>query len=355
MPNEAPAPLAAQWQRETGPDGDVVISSRVRLARNVAGFPFLPKASEAQQREIEEKLRDAVEAAQTEEPLRYHSMQELTALQRRALAERRLVSRELAEADWPSGVGYGPSERLSAMVNEEDHLRIQGLHAGMEIRGTWQMVDQADTAVEAVVPYAFHPELGYLTACPTNVGTGIRVSVMLHLPALAMTGELQKIFAMASKIDFVVRGLYGESSEGLGDFFQVSNQKTLGRSEEEIVGKLETVIPQVVRYERRVREALMKDDRVAVEDRVFRAWGLLRHARRIGAEESLHLLSHLRLGAHLGLLSGLAPERINHLFVACQPAHLQMQAGGEMETQERDEYRARMLRQAMDGAGDPSA
>lgn len=351
-PNEDVTSQAVQWLRKAGPEGDVVISSRVRLARNVAGYPFLTRASEAQQREIEQKICEALEKADFPEGFQYFTLPDMDPLRRQALAERRLVSRELAEAAHPCGVGWTRDESLSAMANEEDHLRIQGLHAGMEIRETWKMVDDADSAIERHLSYAFHPELGYLTACPTNVGTGMRASVMLHLPALALTGELKKIFAMASKIDFAVRGLYGESSDGLGDFYQVSNQKTLGRSEEEIVGKLETVIPEVVEYERRVRNALLSEDRLSVEDRVFRAYGLLRNARRVSSEEALHLLSHLRLGVNLRLLPQYSLETINSLFVVCQPAHLRIMAGRNMDDREADEFRAHLLRKYVETAND---
>ena len=338
---------AAEWLRTAGREADVVISSRVRLARNVAGFPFLTRASEAQQREIEETARDAITSSGCAPGLEYFSLPEIPASQRQLFVERHLVSRELAEADHPCGVGFGDGEALSVMVNEEDHLRVQGLQAGLELRKAWDQVNAADTAIEGRVPYAFDTDLGYLTACPTNVGTGIRVSVMLHLPALAITGELQKVFASAAKIDFVVRGTYGESSGALGDFYQVSNQKTLGRSEEEIIAKLEAVIPEVVGYERRVRDALLKDDRAAVEDRVFRAYGILRYARSVPPEEALHLLSHLRLGVNMGILPGFELKEIDPLFVLTQPAHLQFMRKQELTDDESNAVRANFLRQCI--------
>ena len=332
------------WLRGDGPEADIVVSSRVRLARNLAGFPFLTRASEAQQREIEGSVREAVGQCPSLAGLEYLYLPDLSTARRRMLVERRLISKELVEADHPCGVVCAFGNRVSLMINEEDHIRIQALSPGLDARSTWGLVDEADSAIEARLPYAFHPELGYLTACPTNVGTGIRVSVMLHLPALAMTGELEKVFAMAAKIDFVVRGLYGESSEGLGDFYQISNQKTLGRSEDEIVGKLETVIPQVVRYERRVREALMKDDRPAVEDRVFRAYGILSHARCLDPEEALHLLSHLRLGVSMDLLPQFTLDEVNGLFLLSQPAHLRKAAGRSFDKDEARIVRAEFLR-----------
>ena len=346
MTSESPT-QPPEWLRDAGNDGDVVISSRVRLARNLAGFPFLTRASESQQREIEAALRGAIVESGCADDVRYHSIPDMPPLRRQILVERRLISRELAQAERPCGVGCAFGERVSMMVNEEDHLRIQALAAGLDVRETWKLVDRVDTAIERRAPYAFHPEFGYLTACPTNLGAGIRVSVMLQLPALAMTGELQKVFTMAGRIDFAVRGIYGESSEALGDFYQISNQKTLGRSEEEIVGKLEAVIPQIARYERRVREALLKEDRLSVEDRVFRAYGILSHARTLDAEEALHLLSHLRLGVDLGLLTQFSLGEINALFLLCQPAHLRAMNGGELDKSRAGNVRAAFLRSSI--------
>jgi len=334
----------AGWLRALSEDSDVIISSRARLARNIAGYPFLTRASETQQREIEERVRQAALAASIAPDFQYFTLNGLPESQRQILVERRLISQDLAQAPRPCGVGFGLGEQLSIMVNEEDHVRIQAIQAGMSVRSAWRIVDAADTALEQRIAFAFHPEFGYLTACPTNVGSGARASVMLHLPALSISGELQKVFAMASKIDFVVRGLYGESSEGLGDFYQVSNQRTLGRPEEEIVSKLETVIPQIVRYERKVREALLKDDRAAVEDRVFRAYGLLSQCRTAGADEALGLLSHVRLGVCLGLLPQFDLGAVNSLFLYTQPGHLQVIAGRSLSSAEAGVFRADMLR-----------
>jgi protein arginine kinase len=342
---------AAPWACGSARDSDVVISSRVRLARNVAGYPFLTRAAASQQAEIEQVVRDAVLRSRCAPDIRYCSLPDLTPSQRQLLRERHLISRELAEAEYPCGMAYGADERLSVMVNEEDHVRIQGLAGGFELRQTWDRVNAADSAVEGCVVYAFSPDLGYLTACPTNVGTGIRVSVMLHLPALSLMGELQKVFASAAKIDFAVRGAYGERSEALGDFYQVSNQKTLGRSEEEIIAKLEAVIPQVVGYERRVRRALLKQDRNAVEDRVFRAYGLLRYARTMAAEEALHLLSYLRLGANTGLLPQFKAEQINPLFMLSQTGHLEQTERREMTAEVANAARAELLRRWIGGDG----
>jgi len=207
-----------------------------------------------------------------------------------------------------------------------------------------------DQAIEKEAPYAFDAEYGYLTACPTNVGTGLRVSVMLHLPALAMTRELQRVFNAAAKIDFVVRGLYGEGTQGHGDFFQLSNQKSLGRSEKELIGNLEVVIPQIIRYERRVRDGMLGEHRRQVEDRVWRAYGILMNARVISSEEALHLLSQLRLGVNAGIVKKLDVPILHRLFILTRPAHLQKIEGRELTPQERDAVRADFLRKSLASA-----
>ena len=238
-------------------------------------------------------------------------------------------------------------ETVSVMVNEEDHLRMQVLQGGFEVDKAWEDMNSLDQTVEREVHYAFDPQYGYVTACPTNVGTGLRVSVMLHLPSLTMTRELQRVFAAAAKIDFIVRGLYGEGTQAHGDFFQVSNQKTLGRSEEEIIRNLTVVIPQIIRYERKVRDALFGEHIRQVEDRVWRAHGILCSARMMSSEEALHLLSQVRLGVIVDIIKNVDLPTINRLFVRTRPAHLQKMEGRELDAQERDMVRADFLRNAL--------
>jgi len=330
-----------------GAESDVIVSSRVRLARNIAGHTFMSRASISERREMAEELRLAVEKALSGAAIQYFDLETMDALDRQVLVERHLISREHAEAEGPRGVAVALDETVSVMINEEDHLRMQSLQGGFEVESAWQNINLIDDAIEALVPYAFDAEYGYLTACPTNVGTGIRVSVMLHLPALSMTRELQRVFAAASKIDFIVRGLYGEGTEAHGDFYQVSNQKTLGRSEREILDNLEVVIPQIIRYERKVRNALFAEHRSQVEDRVCRASGILANARMISSDEALHLLSQLRLGISLGLVDSIDMATINRLFIHTRPAHLQKLEGRELSTQERDIARASHIRKCL--------
>ena len=338
-----------KWMLGAGPESDVVISSRVRLARNAAGHRFVARASVDERRELAARLRSAVEGARIAPDLEFFDLESLQPVDRRLLVERHLVSREHAEAEGPRSVAIAQGETISIMINEEDHLRMQVLQDGFDLDTAWETMSSVDEAIEQVVPYAFDEQYGYLTACPTNLGTGLRVSVMLHLPALTMTRELQRVFNAAAKIDFIVRGLYGEGTQGHGDFFQISNQKTLGRSEEEILGNLRVVIPQIVRYERKVRDTMFAEHRRRVEDRVWRAHGILRNARMISSEEALHLLSQVRLGAHLGLTRNIDGPTTNRLFILTRPAHLQKIEGRELDSQERDSVRADYLRRMLAG------
>ncbi len=336
-----------QWMSGAGRDSDVVISSRVRLARNIAGHRFMSRASLEERRELAAKLHQAVLAAHVAPSVRYADLEALPEVDRAMLAERHLISREHAEAEGPRGVAFSEEETVSVMVNEEDHLRMQVLHGGLDLENTWSEMQGVDRAIEREVPYAFDSQFGYLTACPTNVGTGLRVSVMLHLPALAMTRELQRVFNAAAKIDFIVRGLYGEGTQGHGDFFQISNQKSLGRSEREIIGSLEVVIPQIIRYERRVRDGLIGEHRRQVEDRVWRAQGILLSARVISSEEALHLLSQLRLGINIGIIKEYDIPLVHRLFMLSRPAHLQKLEGAELDALARDAARADFLRRSL--------
>ena len=349
MPHPEMHQHVGAWMSGAGSDSDVVISSRVRLARNVAGHRFVSRASLEERSELAAQLRAAVDACVSTSDKSYFNMETLSALNRQMLVERHLISRELAEGEGPRGVMVAAGETLSVMINEEDHLRMQCLQGGLNVDAAWDALDAFDNAVEGHVAYAFDTRLGYLTACPTNVGTGMRVSVMLHLPALSMTRELQRVFAAAAKIDFIVRGLYGEGTQGQGDFYQVSNQKTLGRSEREILDNLNVVIPQIIRYERKVRTTLFNEHRPQVEDRVWRAYGLLTHARVMSSDEAMHLLSQIRLGATLGILTTVDLAAVNRLFILSRPAHLQKMTDRELDAQDRDRMRAEFLRQSIAG------
>ncbi len=343
-----------EWLRGSGPDSDIVMSSRIRLARNLAEFPFISKASQNDRTEIEKHLRDKIGSLQAEGETLYLRVNELGGLDRQFLVERQLISRELADSDGTRAVAIDSQEQVSLMINEEDHLRIQVMHSGLDLHSAWEQINHLDDLIEEKVTYAFHPRLGYLTACPTNVGTGIRVSVMMHLPALVLTRQIDKVFRSLQKISLAVRGMYGEGSQAMGDFYQISNQVTLGRTELELVEQVGDVIPVVIDYERKAREFLIREGRQNIHDQISRAYGILRNAQTISSEETMHLLSKLRLGVNLGFIDDLRIPDLNRLLVETQPAHLQKLRGAELESADRNIERARYLRRYLnqeDGHG----
>src|SRR5229473_8402574 len=342
---------SGEWLRGTGPEADIVISSRIRLARNLAAFPFTNRATNHQRGEIESMLRDRIAKLELDPNLSYLNVPSLSALDRQFLVERQLISRELASAEGPRGVALGPRETVSLMVNEEDHLRLQVMRSGFSLDEAWQDIDRVDDLLEQKVTYAFSEEFGYLTACPTNVGTGMRASVLLHLPALGWTKQIEKVFRALQKINLAVRGLYGEGSRASGDFYQISNQVTLGKSEATILSEIREVIPEIIKYERHARNSMVKENRQALQDRVSRAFGTLSSATMMTSEETMDLLSSVRLGIHLGLLEDVTIVTVNELFLNTQPAHLQKLMGNTLDGEERNAARARYLRTRLREAG----
>ncbi len=336
---------AGEWLRGGGPLQEVAISSRIRLARNLAGMPFLCKCSPQQQEELENKLRDEILAAGIANEVFYVKIDSACNLDRELLVERHLISRQHAKASHPRGVAISSNEKLAIMINEEDHLRIQVLRSGLQLMDAMAEINRIDDLIEHQIDYAFHSRYGYLTACPTNVGTGLRVSVMLHLPALKMTGEIEKAFRAARDMHLAIRGLYGEGTEATGDFFQVSNQTTLGKTEDQIVQEFhDEIVPHFINYELSARQSLMKKRKLAIEDKVFRALEILKSARLVSSEETMYLLSLVRLGVNLGLIGELDVKTINELFLLTQPAHLQKIMGREMTADERAESRSTFIR-----------
>ena len=277
----------------------------------------------------------------------YVDVEKLPPVDRQFLVERQLISRELAEAEGSRGVVINEEEKFSVMINEEDHLRIQVMSSGLALQSAWEQINRIDDLIEQKVIYAFHDRLGYLTACPTNVGTGMRVSVMLHLPALVITRQIDKVFRSLQKISLAVRGLYGEGSQAMGDFYQISNQITLGRREEELIRQVAEVVPVMIDYERRAREFLIKQSQKDLHDRVSRAYGILCTAQTISSEETMMLLSSVRMGVNLGLIEDVAIPTINQLFIHTQPAHLQKIRGMELDTANRNIERAHYLQRQL--------
>jgi protein arginine kinase len=340
---------SGEWLRGSGPESDIVISSRIRLARNLADFPFISRATDADRARIEEILHGRIVSLQQANKVPadtlYLNVSELDEVDRQFLVERQLISREHAESEGARAVVIDHAERFSVMINEEDHLRIQVMHSGLDLHSAWEQIDQIDDLIEEQVTYAFNERLGYLTACPTNVGTGLRVSVMLHLPALVITHQIEKVFKSLQKINLAVRGLYGEGSQATGDFYQISNQVTLGQTEEELAKKVADVVPVLIDYERQARDFLIRESQETLHDRVSRAFGILRTAQTITSEETLHLLSSVRMGINLGLIGDLEIPTINKLLIHTQPAHLQKLTGLELDKSDRNIERATYLRQ----------
>jgi protein arginine kinase len=337
-----------EWLRGVGPMSDVVISSRVRLARNLAGFPFLSTASSGDQSEIYRYVADEIAGNPLSEKAFLVDVEETDDIDRAFLVERHLISRQQAGGEGCRGVSIWPDETRAVMINEEDHLRLQALRSGLQLETLWREVSELDDALSQGLEFAFDRQFGYLTACPTNVGTGIRVSVMLHLPALRLTQEIDRVSRATRDMNLAVRGLYGEGTEAIGDLYQVSNQTTLGESEEEILeGFGGLVIPKVVEYERAARESLARKRSSHLDDHVWRAYGILANARRISSAETLTLLSHLRLGIHMGRFDGIDLATLNQLFLQTQPAHLQKLAEKPLDGAARSITRADRLRESL--------
>jgi len=339
---------SSSWFGAEGPACDIVISSRVRLARNLAGFEFLPCLSPEQKQEILDKLREAILSSELGDTVFFVDVDHAAALERQLLMERHLISRQHAAGKGPRGAVIASGEAFTAMINEEDHLRMQVYAAGLNLHDCWRRINRIDDGIEQKVEYAFDSQLGYLTACPTNLGTGIRVSVMLHLPALKLTGHIEKFITAAKDADLAVRGLFGEGTDAIGDFYQLSNQVTLGVREEQVVEEMsKNIVPRIVEYEKAARQTLLDERPHTLDDKIQRALGVLRSACLISSQESLYLLSSVRLGVNLGRVPEVSLAMINELFLQTQPAHLQIRAGKMLDADQRDALRAQLIRQKL--------
>ena len=348
-----------RWLCESGPDGDVVVTSRVRLARNVESFPFVSRLAPERAVELANSLEPVLSGLELGDEVHWVEIQSASPVLRLLLRERHLVSRDLAPnteerpASPGRAVAFTHQENISIMVNEEDHLRIQSLSPGFAVQEAFQLARSVDQQLENRLRYAHTAQYGYLTCCPTNVGTGLRASVMLHLPALSLVqSERDKVFQAAQRTGLAVRGLYGEGSRAHGDFYQVSNQVTLGRSEEQLVSELGEIVPAIVRFERSVRAALLEDNRAGLVDRVSRSYGMLRTARSMTTDGALAHLSNLRLGVHLKLWDGAPIEVLNRVRVQIQRGHVQalhqeQPSPALLDSNERDRLRAAFLRQVL--------
>ncbi len=335
------------WMEGGGPEPDVVISSRVRLARNLKGHTFSCLASAEQTGLVLDLVRQAaarLDQFNTFETLLLDDMQKI---EKQALVEKHLISPLLAGESRHGALLLSADEAVSLMVNEEDHLRLQVIMPGLQLEEAWRVADSYDSLLEKELDFAFDESYGYLTACPTNVGTGLRVSVMLHLPALIITGQIKRMLGALSHVGLAVRGLYGEGSDIVGSLVQISNQITLGHSEEEIIGNLGSMLRQVIEQEQNARQALLDKQRARLADKAWRALGLLKYAQVMSSQEAIQLISDLRLGYALGLIKAVDHRLLNELLVLIRPACLQLLAGRELSDSERNLERPAQIKAAL--------
>ncbi len=343
----------ADWMTGKGADNAVVLTSRIRLARNLAGVPFPGWAKKAQREEVLEKLRPTIEGLSCMKDGFSKSLDSLSSVQKQVMVERHLISREHAARGEGSAAVIERRQSVAVMLNEEDHLRMQAIRPGLDLSEAYETLNRFDDEVAEAVEYAFDPELGYLTTCPTNLGTGMRASSMLHLPALVISDQIGQVLQAVGKIGLAVRGIFGEGTESLGNLFQISNQSTLGESEATILRRLERVIAQVAKHERNAREKLLEDDPEMVSDKIGRGYGVLKHAWIIDSKEALNHLSLLRLGGDLGFLPPETVAMCDELLMEIQPAHLQIHSGRKLAPEERDAIRAEIIRSRLQSLEPP--
>lgn len=335
-----------KWYIDAGPDSDVVISSRVRLARNFDAYPFPQRSLPEHQQKVIQETCDALFSGNSKlkDNFSLIRLKDISLTDRQVLVEKHLISKELAESSLETAALISGDEQVSIMINEEDHLRIQCLASGMQLEKAFDICNYLDNLIADKVDYAFNDTLGYLTSCPTNVGTAIRVSVMLHLPALTMTGYIRTILESCGKLGLAVRGLYGENTEAYGDMYQLSNQVTLGKSENDIVMSIKNISYQIIEQERLLRTELLNKNRNKIEDRIMRSYGVLRFARNLSSDEALQKLSDLRLGINTGLISELSETDVSEMMIKILPGNLQKMEGKELTVEERDIVRALYIR-----------
>lgn len=339
----------SSWMSDDGPDSDIVLSSRIRFARNLDEYNFPTQFTSGEAEAVVGTIMERANSTPTADfgQLEMIKMDEIPPLQKRVLVEKHLISPNLAENSVHGAVLLSENEEVSIMINEEDHIRIQCLFPGFQLGEALQAANETDDWLEEYVNYAFDEKFGYLTSCPTNVGTGLRASVMMHLPGLVLTQQINRIVPAISQLGLVVRGIYGEGSEALGNIFQISNQITLGKSEEDIVDDLKSVVSQIISQERSAREALAKTSNIQLEDRVFRSYGTLANSRIIETKEAARCLSDLRLGIDMGFIKNISKSILNELMILTQPGFLQQYAGGPLRPNERDIRRAALIRERL--------
>jgi len=339
------------WLSARGEHSDIVLSSRIRLARNVAGYAFTSKARDGERLRFLQRVRDSLPRVASLSSAVVLRLDEMTTNERQLLHERHLVSKDLAALDGTgearSGAAVLVADDAGVMVNEEDHLRVQLFRSGFDVAGAFQAAMRLDRELGAEIPYSFHSEFGFLTSCPTNTGTGMRASVLIHLPGLVLTQEIGKVLQGLQQMGLTYRGLYGEGSEVIGNFFQISNQTTLGRTEDELADHLSKVVKRVIEQEEEARRVLLRDAGYIIEDKLWRAYGTLLHARSLPADEAMNLLSGVRLAVSLQLMSGLSVYTLNKLLIFSQSAHLAYDAARTLTESEANLARAKHVRQVL--------
>ena len=338
---------AGEWLRGEGPHHQIVISSRVRLARNLRNRAFPGWAKKAERSSILDLIRPRVEELSEMQDSFSEGLQDLSALEKQVLVERHLISREHAAKGVGSAVVMNRRQTLSIMINEEDHLRMQSIRSGLQLKQAFKLVDKIDSALENKLEFAYDQHLGYLTACPTNVGTGMRASAMLHLPGLVLSELINQVIQAVSKIGLAVRGLYGEGTEAMGNLFQISNQTTLGEKEDEIINRLSKVIETIIEKEHDARQVLLQKKSNTLSDQIGRAYGVLTYAHAMASKEALNLLSIIKLGVDLGAFPEDRCLPIDELFIDTQPAHLQKSSQQKLNAEERDHLRAEIIRERL--------
>src|SRR5437868_9237612 len=335
---------AGEWLRGEGPHHQIVISSRVRLARNLRNRAFPGWAKKAERTTVLEMIKPRVEELSEMQDSFSEFLQDLSAMEKQVLVERHLISREHAAKNVGSAIVMNRKQTLSIMINEEDHLRMQSIRSGLQLKQAFKLVDKIDSALETKLDFAYDPRLGYLTACPTNVGTGMRASAMLHLPGLVLSELINQVIQAVSKIGLAVRGLYGEGTEAMGNLFQISNQTTLGEKEEEIISRLSKVIETIIEKEHNARQVLLQKKPNTLLDQIGRAYGVLTYAHAMASKEALNLLSVIKLVMDLAAFPEDKRLAIDELFIDTQPAHLQRSSQQKLSAEERDHLRAQIIR-----------
>lgn len=337
------------WYLESGPDQDVIVSTRIRLARNFKEYPFPARLNREQGEKIIQKSKQAMMENNSilSKEFQFFLMNAMNPVEKQVLVEKHLMSPEMLKDVHSRGLFLSNDEKISVMVNEEDHLRIQSLFPGMQLDEAWDLADKIDNIMEENIEYAYSENYGYLTSCPTNVGTGMRASVMMHLPALAITGYLNSLINAVSKLGIAVRGLYGEGTEAMGNIYQISNQVTLGISEDETLENLKGIVKQVVAQERTARKKLLEQSQLQLEDKLYRSYGIFTHARIMTSEEFMKLLSDVRLAVNLGIINDMQIEQLNELMVATQPANVMKRFGGNLNAAARDIKRTELIREKL--------